>query len=141
MNINQENVSITIDVVCCEQRDVIKKTVEGKGFFDDNAHDIKFYRTTEVVCVSNADKLKFTFQWNPPRDHVVITFGGEAVTVLEQDCGAVCDSGTPMEPCEAIFTHKLSDIPTVSEWGLVVMLLLVVADGTIVTRRRLTVAA
>ncbi len=62
------------------------------------------------------------------------TFG--VASALGQVCGnEICEAGEDCESCPAD-CGPCGDIPTVSEWGLIVMLLLALTAGTIVFARR-----
>jgi len=50
-------------------------------------------------------------------------------------CIDLCDTAFEVSECKFDNDLVLTNIPAVSEWGMVVMLLLVVAAGTIVIRR------
>ena len=68
---------------------------------------------------------------------------GDTVRVSDPDCGILEEGGTigPQDCGDVCPECEITPIPTVSEWGLAVMTLLVIGAGTIVFRRFRAVAA
>lgn len=129
----EQNVSQT-------HRDQLQAKLECELFFDPATEHIEFYQTTAPVTTDFTDDFEFSLQ--PQYCFGSFAYAGSTEATLDAcnpvlGCGDQCDIVTGEEIVEC------GAVPTVSEWGLVVMTVLLLTVATIVLgwrRRRAAVA-
>ncbi|MFA5239322.1 MAG: IPTL-CTERM sorting domain-containing protein [Phycisphaerae bacterium] len=107
-------------------------TISGSGFAVSSPVRIDFGTTTGITsCVSTPEgNFETTFTTTPAQP-------GPTTVVACCEC-AECQAGMfcSSQECGTIFTYIIS-YPTVSEWGLIVLAVLLLAAGaTVIVRRR-----
>lgn len=117
--------------VSADHQAKLQDRLECAGFFDPATEHIEFYQGNAPVSVSNGDTVEFSFLPESCLKELKTAASTESFLdecpVPDGQCNDICENIT-------VFTDTAC-IPTVSEWGMVVMILLTLTAGAVVFQR------